>query len=97
VGAYWTERARSCHSGLAHLLVDAPSAMAMAVEQGMGIGLDAPVVVAREIKAGPLARLYSAHTPLHLDAYLVSSQRHLWDAPVRAWNQFVAERIPVTF
>lgn len=69
-------------------------AVAVAVREGMGIGLLPIHSVIDGLRAGDLVRILSAYSSQQMNIYAVYASRQYLDAKIRTWVEFLRSQLP---
>lgn len=77
----------------ARFKVNVPDAMAVALQEGMGIGALPTLTIRSLFKSGSLARVLPDYHLQHLNIYAVYASRQYLDAKIKTWIDFVREWI----
>jgi DNA-binding transcriptional LysR family regulator len=82
--------------GPARFTVNVAEAMAVALREGMGIGVLPTSSALPYLRAGTLVRLFPGYTLQELQIYAVYPSRRYLDAKVRTWVEFLRDEFPAT-
>ena len=74
--------------------VNVAEALAVAVSEGMGIGLMPFYSASSGLRSGKLVRVLPAYTSQHMNVYAVYPSRHYLDAKIRTWVEFLRDEMP---
>ena len=81
------------HGG-AKFCVNVAEALAVAVGEGMGIGLLPFYSAANGLRSGELVRILPEYTSQHTNVYAVYPSRQYLDAKIRTWVEFLRDELP---
>lgn len=82
--------------GAATFRVNIADALAVAVAEGMGIGLLPLYSAVDGLRSGELVRILPDYTSQHLNVYTVYPSRRYLDAKIRSCVEFLREELPAT-
>jgi DNA-binding transcriptional LysR family regulator len=82
--------------GSARFTVNVAEAMAVALRDGMGIGVLPSSTALPYMRAGTLVRLFRGYTLQELQIYAVYASRRYLDAKIRTWVDFLRDELPTT-
>jgi len=82
--------------GPARFTVNVAEAMAVALREGMGIGVLPTSSALPHLRAGTLVRLFPGYTLQELQIYAIYPSRRYLDAKIRTWVEFLREELPGT-
>lgn len=82
--------------GPARFTVNVAEAMAVALREGMGIGVLPTSSALPYLRTGTLVRLFPGYTLQELQIYAVYPSRRYLDAKVRTWVEFLRDEFPAT-
>lgn len=80
--------------GSSAFCVNTAEALAVAVREGMGIGLLPGYSAADGLRSGELVRVLPEHTAQHMNVYAVYPSRQYLDAKIRTWVEFLRDALP---
>ena len=83
------------HGG-AKFCVNVAEALAVAVGEGMGIGLLPFYSAANGLRSGELVRILPEYTSQHTTAFALYASRQYLDAKIRTWVEFLRDELPST-
>jgi DNA-binding transcriptional LysR family regulator len=76
--------------------VNVAEAMAVAVCNGMGVGLIPIYSAISGLRSGELVWLLPEYTSQEMNLYALYPSRQYLDAKIRTWVEFLREELPVT-
>jgi DNA-binding transcriptional LysR family regulator len=82
--------------GTANFCVNVADALAVAVAQGMGVGLLPFYSAANGLRSGELVRILPGYTSQHTSVYALYPSRQYLDAKIRTWVEFLREELPAS-
>jgi DNA-binding transcriptional LysR family regulator len=82
--------------GASGFTVNVADAMAVAIREGMGIGVLPTSSALPHLRAGTLLRLFPDYTMQELQIYAVYPSRQYLDAKIRTWVEFARMELPGT-
>ncbi|MFM0277769.1 LysR family transcriptional regulator [Paraburkholderia sediminicola] len=82
--------------GAARFTVNVAEAMAVALREGMGIGVLPTSSALPYLRAGTLVRLFPDYTLHELQIYALYLSRRYLDAKIRTWVEFLRDELPDT-
>jgi DNA-binding transcriptional LysR family regulator len=74
--------------------VNVPEAMAVAISDGMGVGVLPTSSALPALRAGTLVRVLPQYTMQLLNVYALYSSRQYLDAKIRTWVEFLRNELP---
>jgi DNA-binding transcriptional LysR family regulator len=77
--------------------VNIAEALAVAVGEGMGIGLLPFYSAASGLRSGALVRILPEYTTQHTNVYALYPSRQYLDAKIRTWVEFLRDELPAMF
>jgi DNA-binding transcriptional LysR family regulator len=80
--------------GTAKFCVNVAEALAVAVGEGMGIGLLPFYSAASGLRNGELVQILPEYTSQHTNVYAVYPSRQYLDAKIRTWVEFLRDEVP---
>jgi DNA-binding transcriptional LysR family regulator len=80
--------------GRAKFCVNVAEALAVAVGEGMGIGLLPFYSAAHGLRGGELVRVLPEYTSQHTNVYALYPSRQYLDAKIRTWVEFLRHELP---
>lgn len=80
--------------GQTKFTVNVAEAMAVAVREGMGIGVLPTSSALPHLRAGTLVRVFPEHTMQDLQIFALYPSRKYLDAKIRTWVEFLREELP---
>ncbi|HEY1998317.1 LysR family transcriptional regulator [Paraburkholderia sp.] len=83
-----------CSLGATTFRVNVAEALAVAVGEGMGIGLLPSYSAINGLRSGELVRVLPEYTSQHLNVYALYPSRQYLDAKIRTWVEFLREELP---
>ncbi|MFL9966021.1 LysR family transcriptional regulator [Paraburkholderia sediminicola] len=81
--------------GPATFRINVAEALAVAVREGMGIGLLPAYCAASGLRSGELLRILPDYTAQQLNVYALYPSRQYLDAKIRTWVEFLREELPL--
>ena len=81
--------------GTARFCVNVAEALAVAVSEGMGIGLLPFYSAANGLRNGELVQILPEYTSQHTNVYAVYPSRQYLDAKIRTWVEFLRDELPL--
>ncbi|MGF7000716.1 LysR family transcriptional regulator [Paraburkholderia sp. GAS32] len=82
--------------GAAAFQVNAFEALAVAVREGMGIGLVPIYSAISGLRSGQLVRILPEYTSQEMNLYALYPSRRYLDAKIRTWVEFLRDQLPPT-
>ncbi|WP_323117935.1 LysR family transcriptional regulator [Burkholderia alba] len=79
------------------LTVDVATSLAIAVRQGIGIGLLPSFVAAEDLRSGALQRVLPEYRLNEIGIFLLYASRQYLDAKTRAWVDFMKHELRIAF
>ncbi|WP_168787464.1 LysR family transcriptional regulator [Paraburkholderia aromaticivorans] len=74
--------------------INVADALAIAVREGMGIGLLPTYSAASGLRSGELVRILPEYTSQQMNVYALYPSRQYLDAKIRTWVEFLREELP---
>ncbi|SAL60811.1 LysR family transcriptional regulator [Caballeronia terrestris] len=87
------EGAREVHLPMARFRVNVPDAMAVALQEGMGIGALPTLTIRSLFRNGSLVRVLPGYYLQPLNIYSMYASRQFLDAKIKTWIEFLREWI----
>jgi DNA-binding transcriptional LysR family regulator len=82
--------------GAGAFVVNVAEAMAVAVREGMGIGLLPIYSAIAGLRSGQLVRVLPEYTSQEMNLYALYASRHYLDAKIRTWVEYLRDELPAT-
>jgi DNA-binding transcriptional LysR family regulator len=82
--------------GTAKFCVNVAEALAVAVGEGMGVGLLPFYSAASGLRSGELVHILPEYTSQHTNAFALYASRRYLDAKIRTWIEFLRDELPAT-
>jgi DNA-binding transcriptional LysR family regulator len=80
--------------GSATLRINIAEALAVAVQEGMGVGLLPAYSIADGLQSGKIVRILPEYTSQQMNAYALYPSRQYLDAKIRTWIDFLRDELP---
>lgn len=74
--------------------VNVADALAVAVSEGMGVGLLPSYSALAGLRSGELVRVLPAYTSQHMNVFALYPSRQYLDAKIRTWVEFLRDELP---